>query len=76
MTLTEIIRADASYAGDVAIDVDTAYSTVAIGDDIFLQGDEAVSFIDEAQALWEKAGDVGIDEVYAHLAKPYLDCLG
>jgi hypothetical protein len=75
MTLTEIIRAGAVYAGDVAIAVNPSYSTVAIGDDIFMQGDEATAFIDEAQALWEQAGDVSIDEVYAHLAGPYLDCL-
>jgi tryptophanase len=73
MTLTQIIRAGATYAGDVSIDVDTAYGTVAIGDDIFMQGDEAYAFIDEAQALWEESGDVSIDEVYAHLAGPYLD---
>jgi len=73
--LTEIIQTGARYASSVSIDVDEARGTVAIGDGIFLQGDEGYAFIDEARALWNQAGDVGIDECYACLAGPYLDCL-
>ncbi|WP_085483795.1 hypothetical protein [Paraburkholderia susongensis] len=75
MTLTQIIRAGADYAGDAHIEVNSAQEWVSIGDEVFLQGDEARVFIDEAERLWNEAGDVGIDECWAHLAGPYLDSL-
>lgn len=76
VTLTEIIRSNAAYAGDIAIECNTAFSTVAIGDDIFLQGQEADEFNDEAERLWNETGDTTIEECRAHVAKPYIDCLG
>jgi hypothetical protein len=75
MNLVDIIKADVQYVAGVTIEVDRAYGTVAIGDDIFLQGDEGYAFIDAAERLYEEAQYVTYDEVYAHLAKPYVDCL-
>lgn len=75
-TLSEIIKIDAAYARDTVIECNSAYSTVAIGSDIFLQGQEADEFNDEAERLWNLTGDTTIEECRAHLAKPYIDCLG
>ncbi|MBC8739727.1 hypothetical protein F6X40_23730 [Paraburkholderia sp. UCT31] len=76
-SMREIIAADVVYASDVDIEVDSAMSTVSIGgaDGIFLQGHEADDFVERARALYEELGDVTMPEVYAHLAKPYIDCL-
>lgn len=74
-TLTALIRAATAYVGDTVIECDTAFSTVAIGSDIFLQGQEADEFNDAAERLWNETGDTTIDECRAHLARPYLDCL-
>lgn len=71
MTLTEIVRNGAALVKGVVIEVDELHDTVAIGDYAFLQGDEAVSFIESARDLYEQCGDVGIDECYAYLAEQY-----
>lgn len=73
--LCEIIRTTAWRVRDVNIDVDSSYSTVAIGDNIFMQGQEADEFIDEARKLYEQAQHVSMDDCYACLAEPYLECL-
>jgi hypothetical protein len=73
MGLAEIIRQGAAYAGDTLIEVDESLPSVAIGEHVFMQGDEAQHFIDEANDLYEGAQTVTMDEVYAHLAGPYLD---
>ena len=75
MTLTEIIRADALYLTNVRVECDSRYSTVEIGDDIFLQGQEADEFNDKVERLWNLTGDTTKDECAKHLAKPYVDCL-
>jgi hypothetical protein len=75
-TLSEIIRSDAAYVGDTVIECNSRFSTVSIGSDIFLQGQEADEFNDAAERLWNETGDTTIDECRAHLAKPYIDCLG
>lgn len=72
MTLTEVIRATAARTAAVTVTVNKAQSWVSIGADVFMQGDEADAFLDEAERIWNEAGDVGIDEVYACLAEPYL----
>ncbi len=73
VTLTEIVKA---YCTDTVIECDVAFSTVAIGDDIFLQGQEADEFNDAVERLWNETGDTTIEECRAHLARPYVDCLG
>lgn len=75
-TLSEIIRSDAAYVGDTVIECNSAFSTVAIGSDIFLQGQEADEFNDAVESLWNETGDTTIEDCRAHLAKPYIDCLG
>lgn len=75
-TLSEIIRSDAAYVGDTVIECNNALSTVAIGSDIFLQGQEADEFNDAAERLWNETGDTTMEDCRAHLAKPYIDCLG
>jgi len=49
---------DRMRAAGIDVDCDSAYSTVAISkageDDIFMQGDNADSFISEAQAMWNR----------------------
>ena len=74
-TLAEVIRMAAWRMRDVNIDVDTLYGTVAIGDNVFMQGDEAVEFITEAESLYEKAQYVSMDDCYACLAEPYAELL-
>lgn len=76
MNLSDIIRADAHALRSVTIHVVSIRGTVAIGDVIFLQGDEGSAFISEANRLWRELGDVSHSEVWAHLARPYVDCLG
>jgi len=71
MNLSYMVRAAYARMSDVEIDVDTAFGTVAIGEYAFMQGDGADAFINEAREIWEKCGDVTLDEVYAYLAEPY-----
>lgn len=75
MKLSQIIRESAAYCANIDIEVDTAYETVAIGEDIFLQGDDAAQFISEAHDLYNKARTVTMSDCYACVAKPYVDCL-
>lgn len=71
MKFSDIVRASAARMADVEIDVDESFGSVAIGEYAFMQGDDADAFIEEARELWEKCGDVTIDEAYAALAEPY-----
>ena len=75
MKLDQIIREAAAYFGNIYIEVDTAYETVAIGGSVFMQGDDAAQFISEARDLYNKAQNVTMDECYACVAKPYVECL-
>jgi hypothetical protein len=79
MTLTQIIQATADRMNNVSVDVRTNFGTVCIKDcdgiheDIFLQGDDAVIFIMEAQANYNQCGDVTMSECYAHQAEQFVD---
>lgn len=73
MDLADIIRQQSALCEDIYIDVDTTLPCVAIGDDLFMQGDEAQAFIDEAEALYEKAQTVSMEECYACVAWPYIE---
>lgn len=83
MTLTEIIKRGAAYSVGFTVEVDTRMPWVSIQrngsdapeDGIFMQGDDACVFLDEADKLYNEAGDVTEDEVYMHLAGPYIDCI-
>lgn len=73
MELVQIIREAAARMDDVMVEVDELHGTVAIGDDVFMQGDEASEFIEKARELYDRAQYVSLDECYAHLAEPYTE---
>jgi len=81
MTLTEIYEENAAYVrrSGFTVKVDTLHSTVAIedadGEGFFLQGDEAGDYINEFEAVWNEAGDLGYIEAYYGHAKQYIDSL-
>jgi hypothetical protein len=74
-SLCEFIRTTAWRMRDCNIEVDELHSTVAIGENCFMQGQEADEFVDEARALYDKAQHVSLDDCYACLAEPYAECL-
>jgi hypothetical protein len=43
---------------------------------IFLQGEDAGIFLEEAERFYESVGDVSTDDAYAFVAYDYLDMLG
>lgn len=45
------------------------------GEDIFLQNDEGYEYIEEARNVWEKAGDLGLEDAFTGHAKQYIDSL-
>jgi hypothetical protein len=77
--LTKIIKESAERMKDVTVDRDRDLSTVSISahgkEDIFMQGEEADNFIKEVEALWEKVGEVTMDECAANVAEPYCENL-
>ena len=69
---------DRMRAGGVEVETDSAYSTVAITspdylDEIFMQGDEADSFIAECRKLWIRYPSLPMDVAELALAEPYTD---
>jgi hypothetical protein len=70
--------ADRCRNGDVTIECDSAYSTVAIDapghDGIFMQGDEADEFIAEVDALCKSYPSLDRDTAELALAEPYAEC--
>lgn len=69
---------DRMKAAGIDVDCDSAYSTVAITspdylDEIFMQGDEADSFIDECRKLWNRYPSLPMDVCEMALAEPYTD---
>lgn len=83
MNLSDIIRQNVKFVEDsqVTVKVDRPFDQVVISSDtdedewVSLQGDDAERFIKEADELYEKAGDVSLQECYEHLAYDYLDLL-
>lgn len=63
--------------GGVSVDIDSAYSTVAIdspGDDgIFMQGDDAESFIKDVAALCKRYRSLDEDTAALALAESYFN---
>ena len=68
---------DRMRAGGVEVETDSAYQTVCISapgvDDIFMQGDEADSFIEECRKLWKRYPSLPMDVCEMALAEPYTD---
>lgn len=77
---TKFIREAAAYcrASGVTVDIDSAFSTVAIDapeeDGVFMQGDEAEAFIGEVAALCKRYPSLDEDTAALALAKPYAEC--
>lgn len=76
---TRFIHAAAqrSRNGGVTVDVDSAFSTVAIDapgfDGVFMQGDEADNFIAERDALCKRFPSLSEDVAELALTEPYAD---
>ena len=68
---------DRMRAGGVEVETDSRFSTVCIScrgeDDIFMQGDDARSFIDEARAMWKRYPSLPMAVCEMALAEPYTD---
>lgn len=82
MQLTDIIERNARpYFGHVQVDIDHFRGTVAITDlnhnhaDIFMQGDDAIDFIDEYETARGEAPAVDDDLVALYVADPYIQAL-
>ena len=63
--------------GDVTVQIDRRYSTVAIDrpgfEGCFMQGNEADSFIDEVDALCKRYPSLDEDTAALALAEPYAE---
>lgn len=68
---------DRMKASGIDVDTDSGFSTVCISapgeDDIFIRGDDADRFIDEARALWNRYRSLPMDVCEMALAEPYTD---
>lgn len=71
-------------AGDMSfeVDVDYGFGTVCIKDlsddpwdDIFMQGEDASNFIEEVNNLYNRAGNLGLDEAEMYVALPYVETI-
>ncbi|WP_233874948.1 hypothetical protein [Paraburkholderia adhaesiva] len=69
----ELIRISAWHARNVSIDVNESMPIVAIGENVFLQGEEADNFIEAARKLYKQAQTVTMDDCYACVAHPYVE---
>lgn len=78
---TKFIREAAARcrADGVTVDIDSPYSTVAIdapgADGVFMQGDEAETFIDEVRALCKRYPSLDEDTAALAIAAPYAETL-
>ena len=61
----------------ISVDTDSGYSTVSIDapgqESIFMQGDEADSFVAECEKLWKRYPSLPMDVCEMALAEPYTD---
>jgi len=68
---------DRMKAAGIDVDCDSGFSTVAISkageDDIFMQDEEADSFIDECRKMWNRYPSLPMDVCEMALAEPYTD---
>ena len=78
---TKFIREAAARcrADGVTVDIDSPYATVAIDapgqDGVFMQGDEAETFIAEVRALCKRYPSLDEDTAALALAEPYAETL-
>lgn len=68
---------DRMKASGIDVDCDSRFSTVCIScrgeDDIFMQGDDAAQFINEARAMWNRYPSLPDYVCEMALAEPYTD---
>jgi len=61
----------------ITVDTDSGYSTVSIDapgeESIFMQGDDADSFIDECRKLWNRFPSLPMDVAELATAEPFTD---
>ena len=61
----------------ITVETDSAYSTVSIDapgeESIFMQGDDADSFIGECRKLWNRYPSLPMDVAELAIAEPYTD---
>ena len=61
----------------ITVDTDSAYSTVSIDapgeESIFMQGEDADSFIEECRKLWNRYPSLPMAVAELALAEPYTD---
>ena len=61
----------------ITVDTDSVYSTVSIDapgeESIFMQGDDADSFIGECRKLWNRYPSLPMDVAELVIAEPYID---
>jgi hypothetical protein len=61
----------------ITVDTDSAYSTVSIDapgeESIFMQGEDADSFIEECRKLWNRYPSLPMDVAELATAEPYTD---
>jgi DNA-binding NarL/FixJ family response regulator len=78
---TKYIReaAERCRASGVTVDIDSRFPTVAIdapgADGVFMQGDEADTFIEEVRALCKRYPSLDEDTAALALAEPYAENL-
>lgn len=73
-SLTQIINNDAAALHGVTVAIDRRYCTVSIDgrQSLFIQGDDAATFIDAVDALSEKVPLISFDAIALHMAYPYI----
>lgn len=68
---------DRMKAAGIDVDCDSAYRTVCISapgvDDIFMQDEEADSFIEECRKMWNRYPSLPMDVCEMALAEPYTN---
>ncbi len=61
----------------ITVDTDSGYSTVSIDapgqESIFMQGEDADTFIEECRKLWNRYPSLPMDVCELALAEPYTD---
>ena len=78
---TKFIREAAARcrASGVTVDIDSRFPTVAIdapgADGVFMQGDEAESFVSEVEALCRRYRSLDEDTAALAIAEPYAETL-
>ena len=77
MSISIILRRQADYARNsgIVVDIDRAYQTVSLHDNIFMQGDDAQDFIDAVDALANRCPSLPFDICELAAAYDYCELL-